>query len=276
MLTRTLESRVTERTAQLSEANRELAAKKAELETQNVEIRRANERKSAFLANISHELRTPLNAIIGFTRLVLKKSGEALAPMHRENLRKVEKSAVDLLGIVNDVLDLSKVEAGKLLVRAEPFALGELLDEVLASAAPLVGDRPLRLEKRYAEDPPEMITDRARLRQIVLNLVVNAIKFTPSGSVVVEVEHDLAADRVRIAVVDTGVGIAEADRDRVFDPFDQAADAARGSGGAGLGLAIVRRLCELLGGAVALESTVGSGSRFTVEMPCTLQPRAGR
>jgi len=273
-LTRTLEKRVQERTAQLSEANRELASKKVELERQNAEIQRATEHKSAFLASMSHELRTPLNAILGFTRLALKKSGDALPPVQRENLKKVEKSAVDLVGIVNDVLDLSKVEAGKLTVRAEQFALGDLLDEMLASAAPLVGDKPLKLQKRLLSPPPEMLSDRIRLRQIVLNLVFNAIKFTPSGTVTVEVDHDRALDRVRLAVIDTGVGIAEADRDRVFEPFDQADSAsARATGGTGLGLAIVRRLCELLGGKVALDSTVGSGSRFTIEVPRVLDVR---
>jgi signal transduction histidine kinase/tetratricopeptide (TPR) repeat protein len=274
MLTRTLENRVGERTAQLSEVNRELAAKQAELERQNDDVRRANERKSAFLASMSHELRTPLNAILGFTRLALKKSGDALPEVQRQNLKKVEKSAVDLVGIVNDVLDLAKIEAGKLSVRADPFAVADLLDEVLASAASIVGDRPLRLEKRYGSAPPHMLTDRVRLRQIVLNLVSNAIRFTPAGSIAVEVEHDTGRDLVRIAVVDTGVGIAEADRARVFEPFDQADNApARASGGTGLGLSIVRRLCELLGGNVALDSTVGSGSRFTVELPRELPSR---
>jgi signal transduction histidine kinase len=120
-----------------------------------------------------------------------------------------------------------------------------------------------------------MTTDRVRLRQIVLNLVFNAIKFTPSGSVTIEAEHDTEIDRIRIAVIDTGVGIAEADRDRIFEPFDQADNArARAAGGTGLGLAIVRRLCELLGGKVALDSIVGNGSRFIVEVPRVLDGAA--
>jgi len=271
-LTRTLEKRVEERTAQLSEANRELAAKKVELERQNAEIRRATDHKSAFLANMSHEIRTPLNAILGFTRLALKKSGDALPPLQRENLKKAEKSAVDLVGIVNDVLDLSKVEAGKLAVRPERFALGQLIDEVLASAAPLVGERQLKVHKRVLSLPAQMLTDRTRLGQIVLNLVSNAIKFTPSGSVTIEVAHEPATDRVRVAVIDTGVGIAEADRDRIFERFDQGDSAPRGAtGGTGLGLAIVRRLCVLMGGTVTLDSTVGRGSTFTVELPRVLE-----
>jgi len=271
VLTRTLEQRVQERTAQLSDANRELAAKKLQLEQRNSEIQGATEQKSAFLANMSHELRTPLNAILGFTRLTLKKSGDALPPLQRENLKKVEKSAVDLIGIVSDILDLSKVEAGKLSVRADSFELGELVDEVLASAAPLVGERPLVLQKRIPASVPKMLTDRVRLKQIVLNLISNAIKFTPSGDVTVDVQHDPAADRIRIAVIDTGIGIGETDADRIFEPFRQADDVdARRAGGTGLGLAIVRRLSHLLGGTVALESHVGHGSRFTVEVPRVL------
>jgi two-component system sensor kinase len=271
VLTRTLEHRVQERTSQLSEANRELATKKLQLEQQNGEIQRGTEQKSAFLASMSHELRTPLNAILGFTRLALKKSGEALPPLQRENLKKVEKSAVDLIGIVSDILDLSKVEAGKLSVRADSFELGDLVDEVLASAAPLVGERPLVLQKRLPAPVPQMLTDRVRLKQIVLNLISNAIKFTPSGNVTVDVGHDPATDRIRIAVSDTGIGIGESDAARIFEPFRQAGDAdARSAGGTGLGLAIVRRLSDLLGGAVALDSHLGRGSCFTVEVPRVL------
>ncbi|MBI4511314.1 MAG: response regulator [Deltaproteobacteria bacterium] len=266
-----------ERTVELA---RELVAKKAELERQNLEladanqeIQRANEHKSAFLANMSHELRTPMNSIIGFTRLVLKKAGDLLPTQQAENLRKVERSAVSLLDIINDILDLSKIEAGKLDVTPRPFTLGELVDEIMASSLPLIGDKPLRLEKRLPASLPELCTDRTRVRQVILNLVSNAIKFTPRGEVRIEAEHRAATDRVLIHVVDTGIGISAADHDLVFQAFQQVDNTTtRKVGGTGLGLAIVKRLCELLGGAVHLESVEGQGSRFTVDIPRRLRP----
>jgi signal transduction histidine kinase len=254
---------------------RELAAKQVELENQNFElnrlneeIQRANQHKSIFLANMSHELRTPLNAIIGFTRLVLKKAGPALPPQQHENLIKVEKSAGHLLTIINDILDIAKVEAGQLDLLPERFVLAELIDEILAASTPLVGEKPLKLGKRLPGDLPQLDTDRGRLRQILVNLVANAVKFTSAGSVVVEVEYLAARDRVRITVVDTGIGIADADQARVFEAFRQVdTSTTRKVGGTGLGLTIVKKLAELLGGVVGLDSTVGVGSRFSVELP---------
>jgi signal transduction histidine kinase/CheY-like chemotaxis protein len=257
---------------------RELAAKQVELENQNFElnrlneeIQRANQHKSIFLANMSHELRTPLNAIIGFTRLVLKKAGSLLPPLQHDNLVKVEKSAGHLLTIINDILDIAKVEAGQLDLLPEPFGLDELVEEILAASTPLVGDKPLKLGKRLPADLPELDTDRGRLRQILVNLVANAVKFTSAGSVLVEAEHVAAGDRVRISVVDTGIGIAEAEQARVFDAFRQVDNSTtRKVGGTGLGLTIVKKLTELLGGAVQLESKVAVGSRFVIEVPRTL------
>ncbi len=255
--------------AEVTQLTQGLAAKSEQLQ-------RANEHKSAFLANMSHELRTPLNSIIGFTRLVIKKAGDALAPQQRENLVKVEKSAVNLLGIINDILDISKIEAGRLDVNPETFALGDLLDEILATGQPLVGEKALRLVKRVPAGLPDLVTDRTRVRQIVINLMSNAIKFTPAGEVAIEVEHDPASDRVTIAVVDTGIGIPREDQAMVFEAFRQVDNSTtRKVGGTGLGLAIVKKLCQLLGGDIALHSEVGKGSRFTVELPRCYRKDAG-
>jgi CheY-like chemotaxis protein len=217
---------------------------------------------------MSHELRTPLNAIIGFTRLVLKKAGATLPQQQHENLLKVEKSAGHLLTIINDILDIAKVEAGQLDLAPEQFVLGELIDEILAASTPLVGEKPVKLGKRLPADLPQLETDRGRIRQILVNLVANAVKFTSSGSVSVEVEYLESSDRVRITVVDTGIGIAAEDQGRVFEAFRQVDNSTtRKVGGTGLGLTIVKKLTELLGGGVSLHSQVGVGSRFAVEVP---------
>src|SRR5262249_39531576 len=151
----------------------------------------------------------------GFTRLVLKKAGDLLPTLQRENLQKVERSAVNLLAIINDVLDLSKIEAGRLDLIAETFSLRDVIDDVVTCATPLIGDKPLKLEVKMAQ-LPEMVTDRTRVRQVVINLASNAIKFTNEGSVTIAVAYDPASDVVEIAVADTGIGIPKADQATVF------------------------------------------------------------
>ena len=246
-----------------------------ELRAQNESIQRASALKSAFLATMSHELRTPLSAIVGFTRLVLRKSAEELAPKQLENLRKVEVSALGLLDLINGMLDLSKIEAGHMALAGEQVDLGQIATGVVDELAPLVQAKPVLLRAIVAPGQPTTWTDSTRVRQILTNLVSNAIKFTARGEVTVTVLYEPGAERHVLSVHDTGIGIPEGERERIFEPFHQIdGSATRSFGGTGLGLAIVRDLSILLGGTVDVESTVGGGSTFTVRLPHRAAPLA--
>jgi two-component system sensor histidine kinase/response regulator len=224
----------------------------------------ASQAKSQFLANMSHEVRTPMNAIIGITELVLNTP---LAPKQAEYLRMVMQSAESLLGVINDVLDFSKVESGRVELEHLPFRLRDSVGDAVKSLALRSHDKGLELALDIAHDVPDsLIGDTGRLRQIVINLVGNAIKFTPQGEVVVGVtakeRHDHQVD-LQFCVKDTGIGIASEKLEKVFEAFEQAdASTTRHYGGTGLGLAIVRRLVELMGGRTWVESAVGRGSCF--------------
>jgi PAS domain S-box-containing protein len=263
----------------------------------------ANQAKSQFLANMSHEVRTPMNAIIGITELVLKTP---LAPKQAEYLRMVLQSAESLLGVINDVLDFSKVESGKVDLDHSPFSLRECIGDAVKSLALRAHDKSLELALDVAQDVPDwLVGDAGRLRQIVINLVGNSIKFTHQGEVVVEVrsQEPVASGQepgtefagpwplapgpciLHFAVRDTGIGIPADKLEQVFEAFEQAdASTTRTYGGTGLGLAIVRRLVELMDGRIGVESQLGQGSRFwfTVKLerctdpqPARLRPRRG-
>lgn len=224
----------------------------------------ANLAKSQFLANMSHEVRTPMNAIIGITELVLTTP---LAPKQHEYLRMVMQSAESLLGVINDVLDFSKVESGKVELERLPFSLRDSIGDAVKSLALRAHDKGLELALDVSRDVPDwLLGDAGRLRQVVINLVGNAIKFTRAGEVVVEVGVDERSERqilLRFCVADTGIGIPPEKLDKVFEAFEQAdASTTRNYGGTGLGLAIVRRMAELMQGRVWVESTPGKGSRF--------------
>jgi ammonium transporter len=225
----------------------------------------AGSAKSRFLANMSHELRTPLNAIIGFTRLVSRNAGE-LPEKQVDNLSKILVSAEHLLGLIDQILDLSRVEAGEIRLDMSETQVAEVLREVTESLEPLV-DRPaVRLVVQGDEGLPSVVTDRDKVRQILLNLLSNAIKYTDQGSIAVRAE---AADgRLRVDISDTGVGIPGDELGRIFDEFHRADMAStRGRRGTGLGLTISRRLARALGGDVTVESRVGVGSTFTLDLP---------
>ncbi|AWV88812.1 response regulator [Bradymonas sediminis] len=278
-----LEERVQERTLQLSEAverlNEEVAERRA-AEEQALEASRA---KSAFLANMSHELRTPLNAVIGYSELIgedldlgINDLGSLPLESIRSDINKVHKAAKHLLVLINDILDLSKVEAGKMDLHLEPFDLAGLVEEVVDTMSPLVTENNNQIACT-GEMGIELVADRTKLKQILLNLTGNAVKFTENGEITLHfVEESVGGrDGVRIDVVDTGMGIPDDEIDLMFEPFTQVDDSTtRRHGGTGLGLAICKRFCEMMGGFVHVESEVGVGTTVSVHLPSAAM-RAG-
>jgi signal transduction histidine kinase len=222
--------------------------------------------KSQFLANVSHELRTPLNAIIGYTHLLLEGVSGELARTQRDKLARVDSNAQHLLSIINDLLDITRIESGKMPVHLETLRLAELVDEVMAEMDPLIARTQLAVTCEIPADVADLTSDRKKLKQILLNLLTNALKFTPEGAVSVSV--GVAGGWLSVAVADTGIGIAEENQKTIFEAFAQAGGShARKAGGTGLGLSICRRLATLLGGDITLRSRPGEGSTFTLVLP---------
>jgi PAS domain S-box-containing protein len=238
------------------------------------EAERANRAKSQFLANMSHELRTPLNAILGFSALLRDDATGRLDEATRLRfLNQIHSSGQHLLELINDVLDLSKVEAGQMDLLLQPVELGQLIDEVRATVEPLARTKSIALNIVLAPEL-RLVADPAKVRQMLLNLVSNAIKFTPSGGRI-DIRRRRIESAVEISVTDTGIGIAEEDLGRLFTEFQQL-DAGRGQRqeGTGLGLALTKRMAELHGGQVTVESEPGKGSTFTLRLP--VQPKVRR
>jgi signal transduction histidine kinase/CheY-like chemotaxis protein len=229
---------------------------------------RANRAKSQFLASMSHEIRTPLNAVIGFANLVLD---EITDPVHREHLTQVSKSASHLLNLINDILDLSKIESGAIELENEPFSPHLVIQEVLNGFALEARGKGLELLADLDEDVPEWLRgDAGRIRQILLNLVGNAVKFTRAGHIRITAKPGQNRDRRReliLRVADTGIGIPPAKRDMIFNTFTQADSShTREYGGTGLGLSIAKRLIERMGGDISVDSDPGLGSTFTFNL----------
>jgi signal transduction histidine kinase/putative methionine-R-sulfoxide reductase with GAF domain len=226
----------------------------------------ANKAKSTFLANMSHELRTPLNAIIGFTRIVKRKAEGTLPDKQIDNLDKVLTSSEHLLGLINSVLDISKIEAGRMDVIPAPFNIASLLDQCANLAAPLLKAN-VRLEKQIDETIGVIFSDQDKIKQIVLNLLSNAAKFTHEGSILLAVQK-VNENFLTVCVTDTGIGISEEALARIFEEFQQAdTSTTRQYGGTGLGLSISRNLARLLGGDLAAASQLEKGSTFTLSLP---------
>ncbi|MFT7643384.1 MAG: signal transduction histidine kinase/DNA-binding NarL/FixJ family response regulator, partial [Pirellulaceae bacterium] len=270
-----LEQRVEERTQQLTAEIQErksvlvhLEKTKREAEQAQAESERANQAKSDFLANMSHEIRTPLNGVLGFTDLLIKQNKKGDSQLRGEYLETIRSSGKHLLVLINDILDLSKIESGQLEVEQVPFSPHEVITQVIRVLQVHSDKKDLALQYRWVGNVPDVVyADPVRLRQMIMNLVGNAIKFTEQGCVSVTAELDQEKEELRIAIDDTGIGIPLEKQKLLFNPFVQAdSSVTRKFGGTGLGLAISRRLAQAMGGDLTLDSWEGKGSRFTARI----------
>jgi signal transduction histidine kinase len=247
----------------------ELRARTAELEDKSCQLEVASQNKSQFLSSMSHELRTPLNAIIGLTEMMVANAPRFGTDKALEPLRRVNAAGTHLLGLINEVLDLSKIEAGKLDLNPETIDLTHLIDEVIGTAGQLADKNKNRLIVEAHENIGALKADPMRLKQILLNLLSNACKFTKEGEVALRVRKVAdGRDWVELAVADTGIGLTAGQQAKLFQDFTQADSlTARRYGGTGLGLALSRKLARMMGGDVTVTSEPGKGSVFTVRLP---------
>jgi signal transduction histidine kinase len=230
----------------------------------------ATRAKSDFLASMSHELRTPLNAIILYSELLQEEAFEHGQQASVPDLQKIQSAGNQLLDLINGILDLSKIEAGKMALSLESFDVRAMIDGLLDTVQPLAHQRGNRLTLTCGDGVGQMTADLMKTRQILLNLLSNATKFTRAGSITLDVQRVAAGGRaqIRFTVADTGVGMTPAQTAKIFEPFTQAdVTTTRRYGGTGLGLAIVSRFCQLMGGSVEVDSTSGVGSSFVVHLP---------
>jgi signal transduction histidine kinase len=237
-----------------------------ELEQKSRELEVASQHKSEFLANMSHELRTPLNAIIGFSEVLSERMFGDLNEKQEEYLKDIHASGTHLLSLINDILDLSKIEAGRMELELTDFHLPTALDNALILVRERAGRRSITLQMSVDERLGEVRADERKIRQVVLNLLSNAIKFTPEGGRI-EVGALPRDGSVEVSVTDTGVGIAPEDQEAVFEEFRQVGTAERKAEGTGLGLTLCRKFVELHGGRIRVTSQVGVGSTFTFTIP---------
>jgi len=262
-----LEHRVDERTMQLALANAELA-------NAIDEARKANQAKSAFLSSMSHELRTPLNAILGFAQILTSESLPTTDAQKKEFASHILKSGRHLLTLINEILDLAKVESGTITLSMEPVALGEILAECQTMIEPLAAARGIRVLFPQQVDAV-LAADRTRLKQVLLNLLSNAIKYNRESGAVVLGCQQLSPERLRISVQDTGMGLRPDQLDSLFQPFNRLGQEAGAQEGTGIGLVVTRRLVELMNGTIEVSSSPGVGSVFTIELGTT-SPQAAQ
>ena len=262
-----LERKVQEATAELAEQN-EL------LRRQHIALEQASALKSQFLANMSHEFRTPLNAILGYTHMLLNGVTGPISDHQRKSLTRIDSNSRHLLALINDILDITRIEAGRMPLNLSSFEITELIHEVMAELEPIIKRSSLIVGARMSRTLRPLKSDRQKVKQVVLNLLSNALKFTPAGAVTIAASYDEDGKIVAISVQDTGVGISPEDQAKVFEDFRQLDNSpTRGYGGTGLGLSICRRLAQMLGGTIELVSEVGQGSTFTLKLPVRLRRR---
>jgi PAS domain S-box-containing protein len=258
--------------AKVVAATAELARQNKLLRDQAVELEQASALKSQFLANMSHEFRTPLNAILGYTSILLQGISGDLTPGQRKALDRIASNGRHLVGIISEILDLSRIEAGRMPLQISTFTAKQLVEEVLAEMEPIIQRSKLTVSSYVAPDLGPIVSDRQKVKQVVLNLLSNALKFTRQGSVMIRVAYAETPKMVTIAISDTGIGIDPNDHEKIFEDFQQVdSSVARPYGGTGLGLSICRRLATMLGGHLDLESEVGRGSTFILMLASSLR-----
>jgi signal transduction histidine kinase len=230
--------------------------------------------ESQFLGNISHEFRTPLNAILGYTHMLLQGVSGPVTELQRKSLSRIDSNSRHLLALINDILDITRIEAGRMPLSATSFQVADVVDDVMSELEPIIRRSSLTVTARIERTLPPVTTDQQKVRHIVLSLLSNALAFTPSGSVTITAGCEPVTGALTIDVRDTGMGIPEESRRRIFEDFRQLDDSpARGHDGAGLGLSISRRLAKMLGGSIDLDSEVGRGSTFTLRVPACVSRR---
>jgi signal transduction histidine kinase len=249
-------------------ATADIAQQNELLRRQAIELEQASALKSQFLANMSHEFRTPLNAMLGYTSMLLQGvAGPIEAPVKRQ-LGRVESNGRHLLTIINEILDISRIEAGRMPLQVSKFKIPDLVAEVKSELEPIILRSKLTLVLELQKDLPPISSDRQKVKQILLNLLSNALKFTHHGSVTINARTNLRERSVTLSLTDTGIGIAQVDQDRIFEDFRQLDNSpTRAYGGTGLGLSICRRLAQMLDGRISVQSHVGKGSTFTLTLP---------
>ena len=268
--TRRREEEIKKLNQELADTNRGVVALYAELDERAEQLRKASELKTRFLSNISHEFRTPLNSVLALSRLLLDRVDGQLNPEQERQVGYIRRSAESLLELVNDMLDLSKVEAGKVDVRPSEFSVPALFGALRGALKPLLTNPSVELIFESDRNCPELFTDEAKVSQVLRNLISNALKFTERGEVRVEAAYQPAEPMIHFRVRDTGIGIAKGDQERIFEEFAQVdIQLQRKVKGTGLGLSLSRSLAKLLGGTLTVESELNKGSVFTFSIPAS-------
>ena len=251
----------------LRRKNQELEAQRQKISLQNLKLLEASKLKSQFLATMSHELRTPMNAIIGFSQMLLRTKSNDFTDKQTDMLQRIFNNGKNLLALLNEILDFSKLESGNLELKPERFNLSSVVKATVAELHSLALEKNLSVEVHDDLKDPMVINDSVRVRQIIVNLLSNAIKFTESGAIQIEIS-DLPEDRVAIAVSDSGIGIPKTELDRIFEAFRQVDQTTtKKYQGTGLGLAVVHSLIQMMRGQITVESELDRGSVFLVELP---------
>jgi signal transduction histidine kinase len=263
--------------AKVREATAELAQQNELLRRQALALEQASAAKSQFLANVSHEFRTPLNAILGYSLMLMGGFYGALTDEQQRTVQRIDANSKHLATLINDVLDIERIEAGRMPMQISQFPAQDLIREVLEELQGVIAQSTSRVDVALHPKLPRLRSDRQKVKQILVNLLSNALKYTRDGTVQIQAGYETREGRVMLAVRDTGVGIAPEDHLRIFEPFQQAKRViTRPQGGTGLGLAISRRLARMLGGDITVVSQLGAGSTFTVTLPVRVRTRTAQ